>query len=277
MTNLAQRQKKFQQRMMDISFDQFIDTYASWCPLMLYKRDGMITQYPDTPRSPVIASPDEFHPNREGFVSYGIEYDEQIDFFVQRESLRKQVPMATLFSYGSRENSDYANCIINAKNSYLSMVVVESEDVCYSISIKDGCINVFNSVMVRDNCQNVYQSIGIIKSYNIFYSKYCHNCSDIRFCTNCIGCAHCLFCNDMENASYCIQNIEYSPEEYQQKKQALLKKNKHKFYQTYTSLSAKSKNIVSDNVSGQLLIECSDVQNGYYSYKVQNSHNTFLV
>jgi len=277
MSNLAQRQDKFQEKMMDISFDQFIDTYASWCPLMLYKRDTMITQYPDTPRSPTIVPPDDFHPNRESFVSYGVEYNSDEDFFVQLEKLRKTVPTSTLFAYGSRENSDYANCIINGKNSYLSITVVDSENVCYSLSIKDGSVNVFNSAMVRDNSQNIYQSIGIIQSYNVFYSKYCHNCTDIWFCTNCIGSTHCLFCDDLENASYCIQNKQYTPEEYEKKKEELLHKNKENFDKAYNTLSNIAKNITSSDSTGQLLIECDALSNWYYSYKIQNGRNTFLV
>jgi hypothetical protein len=277
MADLKQWQEKFQQKMKDISFDDFVQIYGSWCPLMLYKRDGMITQYPDTNRSPHIVPPEQFHPHREDLLSYGRDYDPQKPFFEQLEILRQTVPVATLFAYGSRENSDYANCVINSKNSYLSMTVVNAEDVCYSVSIKDGSSRVFNSVMARDNCENIYQSIGIIQSYNVFYSKYCHNCTDIRFCSNCIGCTHCLFCDDMENASYCIQNKQYTEQEYKQKKKELLDANKHKFYATYIALSSKAKNLVSENVTGQLLIECSDVQDGYYSYKIQDGHNTFLV
>lgn len=99
MSDLAHRQEKFQQKMMGISFNQFLDIYSSRCPLMLYKRDGMITQYPDTSRSPVIVTPDDFHPNRESFVSYGKDYNPNVGFFAQLEDLRKAVPTSTLFGY----------------------------------------------------------------------------------------------------------------------------------------------------------------------------------
>lgn len=64
--------------------------------------------------------------------------------------------------------------------------------------------------------------MAIIRSYNVFYSKYITDSSNIRFSTNLIACQECLFCDGLENQSYCIRNEQYTKDEYFEKKQILL-------------------------------------------------------
>lgn len=90
-----------------------------------------------------------------------------------------------MFSYGNNENSEYTDGAHTSKNAYLTFLTTfNSENVLYSFSVKSHCTNVLNSSMIIEENQNIYMSFSVIKSYNIFYSRYIENCSDIRFSTN---------------------------------------------------------------------------------------------
>jgi hypothetical protein len=81
---------------------------------------------------------------------------------------------------------------------------------------------VFNSVLVTDNSENIYYSKSVSKSQNIFYSKYIDASFDIWFSSNLIGCQHCAFCDNMVNSTYCIENTQYTKEEYEAKIKQIL-------------------------------------------------------
>jgi hypothetical protein len=74
------------------------------------------------------------------------------------------------------------------KNSLDCYCVLSGEDL-YS------CIRV-------ENCQS---------SMYLTDSQGCHHCF---FLTWCVGCIDCISCDSLENAQYCIKNIQYTKEEY---------------------------------------------------------------
>ena len=103
---------------------------------------------------------------------------------------------------------------MNVKNSYLSFEVCDSENILYSVNVKDNCKNIFDSVMIGDFSENIYRSIGVYKSSSIFFSKFIFNSNNIWFSSNLVGCTECLFCTQLENVSYAIANKKYSKEDY---------------------------------------------------------------
>ena len=104
---------------------------------------------------------------------------------------------------------------MQSKNAYLSSVVIENcENVLYSFCIVTNGINIISSNLVTENSSNIFQSVCVSNSMNIFYSRYIINSSDLRFCSNCVGCHNCIACADLENSSYCIENVQYSKEEF---------------------------------------------------------------
>ena len=148
------------------------------------------------------------------------------------------------------------------KNGYLSfIVVVECENILYSMGVKDNCKNVFNSVMVRDHNENVYMSCGIFKSFNIFYSRYVTDSSNLRACYNMVGCHDCILCHELENKSFCIQNTEYSKEEYLKKKEQILKE-KDILRKTYAYKFPQAMNFASTNIHNcTSVIKSEDIEN----------------
>jgi hypothetical protein len=85
-------------------------------------------------------------------------------------------------------------------------------------------------------------SNGIMKSFGVFYSRYIYNCSNVRFSSNLTGCHECVLCNDLENLSYCIQNKQYSPQEYLKEKNILLSQ-KDNFSKRSDAVNKRGENI----------------------------------
>ncbi|MEI6774401.1 MAG: hypothetical protein WCL18_06540 [bacterium] len=104
------------------------------------------------------------------------------------------------------------------------------------------CSDVYNSVAITDGSQNIYQCVGVTTSYNIFYSRYIYNSSNIRLSTNMIGCSECLFCDTLKNKSYCIHNKQYTKELYMLEKEKILKE-KTMFMEYFMKLPHESENI----------------------------------
>ena len=88
----------------------------------------------------------------------------------------------------------------------------------------------------------------MLVTFNIFYSKFINNSSNIRFSSNLTGCHDCILCNDLQNSSYCINNKQYEKEEYLQKRNEILM-HKSDFLNFYKGVQGQSKNIMSQKVT----------------------------
>ena len=174
---------------------------------------------------------------------------------------------------GNCDNVDYADVVFDSKNVYMGyFVVFDCEDVLYTFVARENCKRVFNSVMVFKNSENIYWSNGVVECFNIFYSKYVYNCSDIWFSTNVQGCHHCILCDGLENASYCIRNEQYTKEDYEIEKAKFLTQ-KGQFEEWFDALSHQARSFWCSEVDGGFLIDCENVQDGYFSYNIRNAHN----
>ena len=278
MSNLQQRQQKIKAVKLENTFEQFLLDIASWYPLVVYKNNGLISLYPDHERSCPVISHKEFEEEIPSLLEYGIEYDYGMSFFENFKNLFLQTPFSALYNYSWAENSDFAFSALNSKNCYLSFTVIsDCENICYSFAIKEGCINVFYSAQVSNHSENIYMSTCIVKGFNIFFSKFIENSSNIRFCTNMIGCHDCLFCDGLENQSYCIDNEQLTKEEYEAKKQELLS-DKAKFETWYVELNSQWKNHGSTDVkNGNFVLNSHEVENGMYSFNLKDARNTLVV
>ncbi|USN56204.1 MAG: hypothetical protein H6766_03910 [Candidatus Peribacteria bacterium] len=83
-------------------------------------------------------------------------------------------------------------------------------------------------------------------------------------------------CTNLENKSYCIKNQQYEKEEYYKKKQMLLTK-KDQFCSINGQLPIASNNNGSNNFSGNHIIMSHDVENGYFTNRLENAHNAICV
>lgn len=144
-------------------------------------------------------------------LSYGIEYNFDIPFFNQFQSLLKKVPLLTLFDSKSIETS-YCNITVGHKNCYFVSAGWDNEDCLLSNRIsycRDTCDS-----YVCHKTEFSYQNIYCKDSNRLFYSQDCESCTDSYFLYDCRNCSNCIGCVNLRNKSYCIFNQQLTKEEY---------------------------------------------------------------
>jgi hypothetical protein len=272
MQDLTYRQEKIQEKRKQTSFRDFLMEIASWRPLNFYKNRGTFSRYPATSRSPKLASSEVFEQERYGYMKFPLA-QESTNFFENIHQLFLTVPVEATTQVAVGGNTTFADVCRTSKNIYLSnFVVADCENVLYSMSIRENCTNIYNTIMAFDGCDNIYQSAGIIRSYNIFFSQYLQNCSDIRYSKNLLGCHFCIGCSNLENKSYYINNQPYTKEEYWTE----FPKWKEKYTKEAPTLIATDTNMGSTNIQGSFVTQSDSVENGYFSYNQHNARNIFF-
>ena len=148
---------------------------------------------------------------------------------------------------------------------------VQSENILYSIQTRGNTKNIIDSSLVVDNSENIFHGKMVTNSFNIFYSHHIYNCSDMWFCANCIGCHFCIECTNLDNASYCIKNQQYTKEEFNRVKNSYLPRQYEQLHkQTFTY---QGMNVASDNILGNGVYQCHNVENGYNILNYIDSRN----
>ena len=154
-------------------------------------------------------------------TEYAMDYDPSRPFFAQLKELSEKTPYAVLETeYLTLKNCDYSNGLSYSKNCTLVTWADYCDNVYHSSilnEVKDtaDCLRIFNGAEL------CYESIGINKSYRVFYSQECADCSDVYFSRNCYGCTNCVGCVNLRGASYQIFNVQYSKEDYFKKLEEL--------------------------------------------------------
>jgi len=118
----------------------------------------------------------------------------------------------------------YAN-ILNAENctgDYLENCKNCTE--CYDLTESQDCRHVHTGVKVKDNvdCSNMYlkvelcyQVLGAIEAYACAYCMFIFYSRNLLYCEYCLHCSDCFGCNGLQHKQYCIFNIQYTKEEYE--------------------------------------------------------------
>ncbi len=222
----------------------------------LYKRkcdatgEGVVSVY--DPASPYVVYDQKFRwSDARDPLKYGKEFDFTQTFVKQFDALMKVVPRYNLFSL-SCENCDYANHIWYSKDCYLAFSTLHSQSMLYAwwgLSSSDCC-----DVSFVENCQWCYECIKCSGCVNVLYSLLCDNCDNSSYLVNCQWCSWCYGCDNLTNASYCIENKQYTKEEYQTE----LSKRKNIQPIPYT-WPLGDHNSMSEWSVGSFLTRCSDV------------------
>ncbi|EKD44623.1 MAG: hypothetical protein ACD_71C00072G0001, partial [uncultured bacterium (gcode 4)] len=151
-------------------------------------------------------------------IDYGQEFDFGRSFFKQFDELLKAVPQMWLL-VAQNINSEYVNYSANTKDSYLIFASSQNENCMYSRWIMN-CKNLVDANNCS-NCENCYECVDCI---NISSSKYCIWCVDSNNCFasyDLMWCNNCISCSLLRNKSYCIDNVQYSREDFMKKKQEI--------------------------------------------------------
>jgi hypothetical protein len=134
---------------------------------------------------------------------YGLDYARDFDFsrtaFEQFDELLKEVPRIPFFQ-SQNENSEYTNWAQKNKDSYMIFVSDYNENCFYGNGIMYSK-NVVDSLWVNKS-ENCYECIDSDNCYNCYYSQDLVNCHD------------CYYCKWLIWKSYCINNKDYSKEQY---------------------------------------------------------------
>ncbi len=169
-----------------------------------------------------VFSQDEWWSDNWNPKDYAKEFDFSRSFFAQFDELLKEVPRLAL-SNTDTVNSEFNNYIIGAKDCFMSFrTFYWCEKILYSYWIlndsKDcvDCSFVFSS-------QNLYECIDVYRCNSCLYLQNCEDCTDCLYGFDLKWCQDCLLCYNLINKKYCILNKQYSKEDYNIKKNELLK------------------------------------------------------
>ncbi len=207
-------------------------------------------------------------------LDYGVDYDFSKPFFLQFQELMHRVPhFARLIQNAT--NAEYANWVVNSKNIYLAFSSINSEDVMYSTFI-DRSRQILDSFDIADS-ELLYECRNAKECYRGIYLVDCRNCIDSSFLFDCVNCSNCILCTNLRNASYCIENQQYTKEDFIKKTASLnlttwigLTKSQ----QTFNTLKQKAihrytRSINTVNATGDLLRDCKDVAEVFYGEKME--------
>ena len=122
-----------------------------------------------------------------------------------------KVPTRARF-WVKNENSDYVQLSSFSKNSYMCFFSIEMNGCLYvTWGVKsEACID----CLFCKNSRDCFECIKIDNCFNLFYSENCIDCSNSSYLYNCINCHDCFNCSNLNNKSYCIDNKQYTQEEY---------------------------------------------------------------
>ncbi len=248
----------------------------------LYKRlcsnceKNIISMYDEKVTFPVYC-PECYRSDKWGGEIYTQDYDFSQTFFKQWKALFNKVPRQSLWHLGDCVDSDYANFVYNTKNVYLSSsITTGSEDVFFSNNVDNSkkIIDSYNIV----NSELTYENIGANKNYNCQYSYWSANCIDCNFIFYCNNCSNCFSCVNLQNKKYCIENVQYTKEKYEEKiiqlnigSHNFIEKTKKEFWEFSLSYPRKYSNIINCvDSSGDELRECKNVKKSFNLYDSEN-------
>lgn len=169
---------------------------------------------PDSPCKRVYAN-DIWWSEQWNPLEYGREYDFLRPFFAQWHDLFIEVPKLALINDNNvkSQNSEFTNDFLLGKNCYFIFCGWFIENTYYG-NICTGDKDCADLLFCWD-CENVYEGVDLTKCSNSFFlvnsssSSFCAFSYDLKNCTNC------LFCSGLRGKSYCIENKQYTKEEYE--------------------------------------------------------------
>jgi hypothetical protein len=146
-------------------------------------------------------------------ADYALPIDETISFSTHYNQLLHTVPHISLM-VKMNENCDYVNGCGNSKDCYLVFDTDFCENSLYSSIIKHSQY-VFDSTHIY-YCQYIYNSINCSESYHLMNCRECDQSKHLSYCIMCSNCEYCVWCSNLVGKKYCINNIQYTKQEYEQ-------------------------------------------------------------
>lgn len=176
--------------------------------------EKFITVLPENARYPIYTSK-EWWSDTWDSMDFGQDYDPNRSFIEQLKELQEKVPRP--HQQGTLQSVDCEWCddVWDSKNCYLSRSIAKSENVLYgyrAVEVKDSIDT--SHVFTLDHC---YDCGYCFSSYDLSFSRNCRDCLESSFLFDCRNCSHCFMSWNLRGKSYCIENIQYTKEEYENK------------------------------------------------------------
>jgi hypothetical protein len=175
--------------------------------------ESLITVLPEKNRYPIYTL-HEWHSDKWDAMSFGQDYDPTKPFFKQLQDLQGKIPRP--HQNGTKNTRcDWCDDVWNCKDSYLSRSMIDCENLFYSyrnLRVKNSI-----DVIVCFDSEKCFNSENCYNSYKLFYSRHSRDCIESFFLYDCRNCQNCFMCWNLRNKSYCIENVQYSREEYLEK------------------------------------------------------------
>ncbi|MFK7780438.1 MAG: hypothetical protein QM490_04885 [Candidatus Gracilibacteria bacterium] len=202
-------------------------------------------------------------------IDYGVDFDFNMTFSLQYNELLLKVPHPSLIKLTS-ENSDYSNYIAWSKNTYLCFAGdnIENSLYCYNVVGSNDCIDDIN---VR-NSDFIYETINSNNSTRLFFARDSNNSNNSYFIKNCDGCEYCFMCFNLKNKKYCINNKQYTKNEYKKFINNInlgdnenLNKYKNEFIKKESeSIHKSNNNINALNCKGDYIVDSVNCNNSFF-------------
>ena len=204
-------------------------------------------------------------------MDYYLDIDFEKSFLEQFHELVLKVPKRAVVKWTGSENCDYVNFVGASKSCYLIFDASNNEKCFYSNGMVD-CTNCSDSSYIRKS-EGCYESIDVMSSYDCSYIQNSINCSHSEYLYNCKNCSNCFGCINLDNQSYCIENVQYTKEEYE-KKVAEMKQDwydRDRFQKFIQDFPMKNLSIInSENISGNIINNSSNIKHSYEIYDSEN-------
>jgi len=229
---------------------------------------SMVSIYPEDTPWPVYQA-DEWWKDFWDATDFAQDYDPSRSFIEQWIELRNKVPRIGLLSLQSTD-SEFTNNAGHNKNCYLIFAADDNEDCMYSKFVHDDKM-VIDCAYVQKS-ERCYECVDCSGCNNCLYSEHCQSSVDLLFCYDCRNCQNCILSSNLRNKKYCINNEQYTKEEYETKKKEIMS--------TYSNIQQAKKDF--DTMRSQsinkfaFLTKCKNVT-GDYLYNCFDSNNLFDV
>ncbi len=215
-----------------------------------------------------IYEKDEWWSDNFDWTKYWIGFDFNKWFFQQFKELVNDVPRINLFNTNC-ENSDYWTYQWYNKNCYLEIWSWYCRD-CYYWTVNLKCNNCTDCFYLISS-EKCYNCIDCDNCYNSKYLQNCSNCSDSYFCYSSKSLKNCFLCYNLSNKQHCIENKQYTKEEYFK----ILNEYDLKEYTTLRNTLDKYKNLKSGNISKFAILYNCDNCTWDNLHHCSNSHYCF--
>lgn len=180
-------------RKCDRTGKEIISVFSEQCPYPVWYKDDWIAH-----ANPPTAN-----------------FDFKRPFFEQLWELFQKCPLPHN-TVVNCENCEYTDDWWYSKRCFLGHSGLNCEDVYYSYRIIN-CRNCFFCVF-SNNCELGTDLVNCVNCYNVMYALDSAQCRDSAFLFDCRNCSDCILCFNLRNKQYCIENVQYTKEEYEQKK-----------------------------------------------------------